>query len=78
MKVIITVLIFPMQKQSHKTAVNLFPQGHTATTVVEHKAATAILVSCLYPVVRDPFCPVTPLLHIKIISNGILSSEGRI
>lgn len=45
MKAIITVLIFPMQKQNHKAAANIFPQGHTASTVVEKKTATAILVS---------------------------------
>lgn len=45
MKAIITVLIFPMQNQNHKAAVNIFPEGHTASTVVEKKTATLSLVS---------------------------------
>lgn len=66
MKVIITVLIFPMQKWNYKTAVNLLLQGHTATPVAEQKEATGLLVSCLYPLTRDPFCSITPFLHMKL------------
>lgn len=66
MKVIITVLIFPMQNWNNRTTVNLLPQGHTATPLAEQKAATVLPESCLHPVIRDPFCPGTPFLPTKL------------
>lgn len=76
MKAIITAFIFPMQKRNHKAAMNLFPQGHTASTVVEKKTATAVLLSFV-PSYQGSLLPNNSTFAREIIWNGILSSEGK-
>lgn len=76
MKAIITAFIFPMQKRNHKAAMNLFPQGHTASTVVEKKTATAVLLSFV-PSYQGSLLPSNSTFAHEIIWNGILSSEGK-